>query len=106
MHLAATDDRHLNVRMKSGAAGEPSAPEFVKRFAGGSVPDDNIPSLAEIRSYLTERRAALLDHLKSLNDSQLGEKPNAGAPWTYQEWFKVLAWHEAMTKVGITPARS
>ena len=92
MHLAATDDRHLKVRMQGG---EPSAPDFVRRFAGGSVPDDSVPPLAEIRTYMMERRAALLEHLRSLDDSQLGQKPNAAAPWTYQEWFKVLAWHEA-----------
>src|SRR5262245_3124277 len=56
MHVAATDDRHLNIRMKGGEAREP---ELVRRFAGGSVPDDNIPSVAEITRYLTERRAAL-----------------------------------------------
>src|SRR5436305_15273363 len=38
MHIAATDDRHLTVRMKGG---EPSAPDLVKSFAGGSVPDEN-----------------------------------------------------------------
>src|SRR5262245_627753 len=59
MHLAATDDRHLGVRMKGG---EPTEPEYVRRFAGGSTPDDNIPSLDEVRRYLTERREAILAH--------------------------------------------
>src|SRR5213595_1649404 len=63
MHVAATDDRHLSVRMKGG---EPKSPDFVRRFAGGSTPDDAIPSLAEIRRYLDERRAELLDHLRGL----------------------------------------
>ncbi len=67
----------------------------MKRFAGGSVPDDAVPELADIRRYLTERRAALLEHLQSLDDGQLEQKPNAAAPWTYREWVKVLTWHEA-----------
>src|SRR2546423_3115901 len=71
MHIAATDDRHVTVRMKGG---EPSDPELVRRFAGGSVPDDDVPQLAAIRAYLTERRAALVEHLKSLDESQLGQK--------------------------------
>ena len=48
MHLAATEDRHLNVRMNGG---QPKEPELVRRFAGGSVPDDTIPTIEEIRRY-------------------------------------------------------
>ncbi len=92
MHLAATDDRHLNVRMKGG---EPQESEYVERFAGGSTPDDTIPTLDEIQRYLGERREALLEHLRSLDDSQLSQKPNEQAPWVYSEWLQVLAWHEA-----------
>ena len=92
MHVAATDDRHLNVRMKGG---EPHEPELVRRFAGGSVPDDDIPPITEIIRYLTERRAALLDHLRSLSDADLARKPKPDAPWAYGEWFQVLMWHES-----------
>ena len=92
MHVAATDDRHLHVRMTGGTAREP---ELVRRFAGGSVPDDVIPSLDEMRSYLTERRRELLDHLRGLRDEQIAQKPTPEAQWTYQEWFQVLAWHES-----------
>ena len=60
MHIAATDDRHLTVRMKGGELAES---ENVKRYAGGSTPDDSVPNVDEIRRYLTERRAAMLDHL-------------------------------------------
>ena len=92
MHIAATDDRHVHVRMKGG---EPRQPDYVRRFAGGSVPDDDVPALDEIRRYLTEQRQALLDHLRTLDEGALGAKPNEQAPWTYREWLKVLAWHEA-----------
>jgi hypothetical protein len=92
MHIAATDDRHLNVRIKGG---QPSEPEFVRRFAGGSTPDDDVPGLDVIRRYLTERRDAMLAHLRGLSDADLARKPNDQAPWVYQEWFQVLAWHEA-----------
>lgn len=92
MHVAATDDRHLYVRMKGG---EPHSADLVRRFAGGSVPDDDIPSLDAIRTYLTDRRQELLAHLQGLADADLDTKPNEQAPWVYREWFKVLAWHEA-----------
>jgi uncharacterized damage-inducible protein DinB len=92
MHIAATDDRHLNTRMRGG---EPASADFVRRFAGGSTPDDDIPSLDVIRTYLTERRQAMLDHLRTLSDAALVTKPNPEAQWVYEEWFRVLAWHEA-----------
>ena len=92
MHIGATDDRHLGIRMKGG---DPANPENVKRFAGGSTPDENVPTVDDIRRYLTERRTAMLDHLASLSDSDLAKKPNEQAPWVYEEWFRVLTWHEA-----------
>jgi hypothetical protein len=91
MHVAATDDRHLNVRMRGGEAAEP---EFVRRFAGGSTPDDQIPPARLIREYLTTQREALLAHLRALSEADLERKPNEQAPWTYREWVEVLAWHE------------
>ena len=92
MHVAATDDRHLHVRMKGG---EPAHPDFVRRFAGGSTPDDDIPSLDAIRGYLTERRQELVAHLESLSAADLSIRPNPQMEWNYAEWFEVLAWHEA-----------
>jgi hypothetical protein len=92
MHIAATDDRHVHVRMTGG---QPQQPDYVSRFAGGSTPDDNVPSLQDIRGYLESQRQALLAHLKSLDATMLDKKPNEQAQWTYREWIKVLAWHEA-----------
>lgn len=92
MHIAATDDRHLYVRMRGG---QPCQPEFVRRFAVGSVPDDDVPSIDVIDQYLSERRREMIEHLKGLDPAQLSQKPRPDAPWVYEEWFKVLAWHEA-----------
>lgn len=92
MHIAATDDRHLTVRMKGGELAEA---ENVRRYAGGSTPDENIPSVDEIRRYLNERRAAMMAHIGTLTDADLSKKPNDAAPWDYGTWFQVLAWHEA-----------
>src|SRR5262249_37821090 len=92
MHVAATDDRHLNVRMRGGEATEP---EFVRRYAGGSTPDEEVPSIAVIRAYLQSRREAMLAHLRGLSAADLERKPNEQAPWAYGEWMEVLIWHEA-----------
>jgi uncharacterized damage-inducible protein DinB len=92
MHIAATDDRHLHVRMKGG---EPKEADFVKRYAGGSTPDDSIPTCDDIRKYLGDRRHEMLLHLTKLSEADLHTKPQPEAPWVYEEWFQVLAWHEA-----------
>lgn len=92
MHIAATDDRHLNARIRRC---DPVSPEFVQRFAGGSTPDDQTPSLDEIRHYLTERRADLLSFLESTPEEAFSQKPYDGSPYTLQDWFHVWAWHEA-----------
>ena len=92
MHVGATDDRHLNVRIGGRTAQEP---ENEKRFAGGSVPDDRIPSIEEIRSYLLEHREAMLALLDSATDEQLNSKPYEASSFTLAEWFRVWIWHEA-----------
>lgn len=91
MHIAATDDRHLHVRVKQG---QPADPRNVERFAGGSTPDDSIPTVDEIRRYLAAQREELLAFVRTLNDSQLTTKPNEQLPWNYRDWLKTLAWHE------------
>jgi uncharacterized damage-inducible protein DinB len=67
----------------------------VRRFAGGSTPDEQVPTLDEIRAYLAAQREELKSQYAQLKESDLATKPNAQAPWTYHEWIKVLVWHEA-----------
>src|SRR6266568_3857950 len=76
MHIAATDDRHVHVRMTGG---QPQEAENVRRFAGGSTPDDNIPSLDEIRRYLTAQRKEVIAYLQKLDPAMLDKKPTEQA---------------------------
>lgn len=92
MHIAATDDRHVHVRMTNG---QPADSEFVRRFAGGSTPDDDTPSVEQIRAYLTSQREDLIKHLRGLDPSMIDKKPAEAQPWIYRDWIKMLAWHEA-----------
>jgi hypothetical protein len=94
MHIAATDDRHVHVRM-GPPGGQPQDAEFVRRFAGGSTPDDEIPSVDVIKAYLDAQRKNVTAFLKTLDAKTLLTKPNDQAPWNYADWVKVLAWHEA-----------
>jgi uncharacterized damage-inducible protein DinB len=92
MHIAATDDRHVNVRIGGGQAKEPA---YEQRFAGGSTPDDNVPTVEEIRRYLGERRAAMLDFLESAKEEDFEKKPYEASPHTLENWFRIWIWHEA-----------
>ena len=94
MHIAATDDRHVHVRM-GPPNGQPADPDLVRRFAGGSTPDDEVPTIDAIKSYLETQRKEVIAALKKLDEKSLSTKPNEQSPWTYVEWAKVLAWHES-----------
>src|ERR1051325_2945630 len=94
MHIAATDDRHVHVRM-APPGGQPKDAELVRRFAGGSTPDEDIPSLDAIKSYLDAQRKLVIACLKKVDDKVLATKPHEQATWTYLEWGKILAWHES-----------
>ncbi len=91
MHLAATDDRHLNILIKQG---EPARADYVERFAGGSTVDDNVPTVDEIRQYINSGRAALMEYFQSVAESDYPSKPHPEAKWTHQDWLHVLCWHE------------
>src|SRR5262245_17455880 len=92
MHIAATDDRHVHVRMTGG---QPFDAELVRRFAGGSTPDDDIPSIDQVRSYLSSQRDDMIKHLRGVDPGMIDKKPAEAQPWTYRDWIKMLAWHEA-----------
>jgi len=92
MHIAATDDRHLNVRIGGGKAKEL---EYERRYAGGSTPDDEIPTIDEIKRYLAEHRTAMLAMLDKATDDELTKKPYETSPFPLEEWFRIWAWHEA-----------
>lgn len=92
MHLAATDDRMLNVRFLGGKEKDPA---LVAAFGGGSTPsDDNVPSLAQIKSALAEHRGRVLEYLRSLNNAELDKNP-ACPDRTLRDWLLILGWHEA-----------
>src|SRR5262249_6805106 len=92
MHIAATDDRHVHVRMTGG---QPADAALVRRFARRRTTSETIPTIDKIRSYLTTQREEMTKHLRGLPADMIDKKPNETAPWTYREWIKLLAWHEA-----------
>jgi hypothetical protein len=92
MHLAASYDRMLNVRLKKG---QPIDPDLVTHFGGGSTPsDDRVPSLADIRAKLKLHYDNFLAYLQTADLSQAVEFPD-GVRRTVGETVILYTWHEA-----------
>jgi hypothetical protein len=66
------------------------------RFRGGSTPDDNVPTPAQIREVLNGGREHLLATLSTFRDDQLGWIPPALAQrqLTLLDVLHIIAWHE------------
>jgi uncharacterized damage-inducible protein DinB len=76
---------------------QPTWPDLVPRFRGGSTPDDDTPSPAQIRQILAESREHLLATLGRFGDKDLGTIPEAlrERKLALLDVLHILAWHEA-----------
>lgn len=94
MHVAVTEELFATERI----FGEPAAfSDLIPRFKGGSVPDDNIPTVDQIRQTLEQSRDHLRKAIARLTDADLSRIPEAFKErgWTIGMALKVLSWHEA-----------
>ncbi|HEY0007233.1 MAG TPA: DinB family protein, partial [Tepidisphaeraceae bacterium] len=94
MHLAATTDRYMNVRLKGGT--ETDA-DLVARYGGGSTPsDEGIPSLEQIRSTLELHYNAFRQYVAGLSGAEFDrvlDFPN-NVKRSLGESIVLLTWHE------------
>ncbi len=94
MHIGITEELFATERLERV---QPSLwPDLVPRFKGGSTPDDDVPSAAQIRGVLGQSRTRLLDTLEQFGDKDLGWVP---APLKERnlsllDILHILAWHE------------
>jgi uncharacterized damage-inducible protein DinB len=95
MHIAITDDIFASERLAPHKPGRYK--ELWPRFRGGSKPDDNAPTAAEIRQMLTDARADLFATLHEYTDERLTEIPAAlkERGLTVRDVLSLIAWHEA-----------
>jgi uncharacterized damage-inducible protein DinB len=95
MHIGITEEIFATERLLPEKPG--CWTELWPRFRGGSTPDDDVPTLAMLRTTLSEARQHLLETLTHWGDQRLGEIPAALAQrgLTYQQVLHIIAWHEA-----------
>ena len=91
MHIGVTEEVFATERLN---AGEPDFPDLVPRFKGGSTPDDNIPTLSEIRELLSHSREHFLKTIRTFGEDDLGKSFTEfleGRGWTLETLLQVIA---------------
>jgi len=94
MHVGVTEEIFATERL----AQKPRKFEAIwPRFRGGSTPDDDVPSPAQIREVLAAARETLLATFREYGDARLDEIPagwkERGLP--IRQILPLVAWHEA-----------
>lgn len=95
MHIGITEEIFATERL---APHKPrSFVDLWPRFRGGSTPDEHLPSVADIRSILSQSREHLLATLDEYDDSRLSEIPAAlkERGLTVLDVLHIIGWHEA-----------
>jgi hypothetical protein len=95
MHIGVTEELFASERLAPDKPGKWT--ELWPRFRGGSKPDDDVPSTAQIREVLDGSRARLLETLSTYTDDRLGEipPPLAQRKFTMLDVLHILSWHES-----------
>jgi len=94
MHIGVTEELFATSRLLGE---EPHFVNLVERFRGGSVPDNDIPGIEEIRETLEHARKHLLKTIGKFTDDDLQTIPELyqDRGWSFGKILKVIAWHEA-----------
>lgn len=93
MHIGITEELFATERLLGTT---PEFPVLVPRFKGGSTPDDDIPTLEQIREVLNTSRLHLKSTVSSFSDDDLNAVPESFRErgWPLGKILQVLAWHE------------
>jgi uncharacterized damage-inducible protein DinB len=93
MHIGITEELFATERMFGRT---PAYTDLVPRFKGGSVPDDETPSVELLREVLVESRNHLQGALSTFTDGDLQVIPDwfRERGWTLERILQVLCWHE------------
>lgn len=94
LHVGITEELFATERITGDA---PEYADMVPRFRGGSTPDDDIPSVDEIRDILNHSREHVMATLSKFSDDDLGTipEPLQERGWDLRKVIDILNWHEA-----------
>lgn len=93
VHCAATLDKYFNVYLSNRP---PVNAMVVDQYGGGSVPEDVVPSLAEIRTLLDAGFKDYRAHVAALSPADFARTVVTGnKARSVGESVILLAWHEA-----------
>lgn len=95
MHIGITEELFATERLMPAKPGQWT--DLWPRFRGGSTPDDNIPSAAQIREVLAGARERLSETISHFGDDQLDWIAPALAERKLPllDVLHILGWHEA-----------
>jgi uncharacterized damage-inducible protein DinB len=93
MHVGITEELFATERFRGTT---PAYSALVPRFKGGSTPDDQIPSIEEIRDVLAQSRTHLLATIATLTEAELETIPPAfqARGITIGKALEIICWHE------------
>ncbi|MBI2479325.1 MAG: DinB family protein [Planctomycetia bacterium] len=95
MHIGVTEELFAVDRL---AKKEGRFQQFWDRFKGGSTPDDDLPTVAQIRDVLAAGREDLLVTLSEQDEAKLDEfawEARDGRRLTLRATLQIIGWHEA-----------
>lgn len=93
-HIGITEELTATERMLGTT---PAYADLVPRFKFGSVPDDDIPSVEQIREVLAGSRKHVLECFARFSDADLDTIPQwyQERGWNIRRILQILSWHEA-----------
>ncbi len=93
MHIGLTEELFATERLLGKT---PGFPDFVPRFQRDSTPDDELPSIEQIREVLDATRQHLKSTVSRFNDDDLDAipEPFRERGWSLGKILHVIAWHE------------
>lgn len=107
-HMATTDNFFISLLAPEKSVNNDHYQEL---FGLGSTPSPDLatyPPIEEVRAYMDQRRATLLEILASLTDDDLAKKTPSGTPdflADYGQVFETAIWHEGLHSGQLTMVR-
>ncbi|MFK7779240.1 MAG: DinB family protein [Gimesia sp.] len=94
MHIAITEELFATERLRRTPS---NLTEWFPQFQKGSIADNNIPTVKEIKNVLAQTRSNVIEAISEITEDQLELIPDGLTErgWTNRTALQILSWHEA-----------